>query len=127
MKRILALSLLVACNAAFAEKPTAEQEAAIKTAVVTIKGELKDPDSARFRNFRVYKISELGTPRVCGEVNAKNSYGGYNGFTPFVAFGDSAVVAGSIEGNATVAVLCDPAVGSTVPRDLPVLEYALAE
>ena len=38
--------------------------------------QLKDPDSAKFRNIYVIDKS-----LVCGEVNAKNSYGGYNGFT----------------------------------------------
>lgn len=51
-----------------------------------IKAKLKDPDSAEFRNVHYYSGS--GGPVVCGEVNAKNSYGGYNGFEPFVASGD---------------------------------------
>lgn len=38
---------------------------------------LKDPESAQFRNVRtVHGI-------VCGELNAKNSFGGYVGFEPF--------------------------------------------
>src|SRR5690606_1839783 len=36
---------------------------------------LKDPDSAKFRNQK----------GVCGEVNAKNSFGGYAGFVRFIA------------------------------------------
>lgn len=43
---------------------------------------LKDPDSAKFRNERV-----VGEDRfVCGEVNAKNSAGGYVGFSSYAAF-----------------------------------------
>lgn len=44
---------------------------------------LKDPGSAQFRNVRVvmYGNSKI----VCGEINGKNSYGGYVGFVPFVA------------------------------------------
>lgn len=38
-----------------------------------VKGSLKDPDSAIFQN----------TKASCGEVNAKNSYGGYTGFKKF--------------------------------------------
>lgn len=38
---------------------------------------LKDPDSAQFRNLNGY----------CGEVNSKNSAGGYSGFERFVAIG----------------------------------------
>jgi len=38
----------------------------------------KDPESARFRNVFV---SQTDVPIVCGEVNGKNSYGAYTGFT----------------------------------------------
>lgn len=42
---------------------------------------LKDPESAHFRwTKRLGKDSTY-----CGWVNAKNSYGGYTGFMPFVA------------------------------------------
>lgn len=47
--------------------------------------DLKDPGSAVFRNERIFR-SEIGI-YVCGEVNAKNSYGGYIGFMPY--FSDS--------------------------------------
>jgi len=40
---------------------------------------LNDPDSAKFRNIRV-----LHGGTVCGEVNGKNGYGAYAGFTKFV-------------------------------------------
>lgn len=44
--------------------------------------ELRDPESARFRN--VYGVSHgPGLPGICGEMNAKNAYGGYIGFAPF--------------------------------------------
>ena len=46
------------------------------------KARLKDPDSAQFRNQFVGK---KGVP--CGEVNSKNSFGGYTGFQRFVASG----------------------------------------
>lgn len=45
--------------------------------------EMKDPDSAKFRNLRFVKYNEKTV--VCGEVNAKNSYGGYVGFENFIA------------------------------------------
>jgi len=46
---------------------------------------LKDPDSARFgRIFQGRGI--VGMITVCGEVNAKNGYGGYTGMTPVVYF-----------------------------------------
>lgn len=49
----------------------------------SVRGKLKDPDSAK---FSMPQVNENGAPNVyCGLVNAKNSYGGYTGFTPFMA------------------------------------------
>lgn len=45
--------------------------------------QLKDPESVRFRNLRFIKHKERIV--ICGEVNAKNSFGGYVGFQVFVA------------------------------------------
>ncbi len=41
--------------------------------------ELKDPDSAKFRD------EKLSRDALCGEVNAKNSMGGYTGYKRFIA------------------------------------------
>lgn len=55
-------------------------------------GMLKDPDSAKFRKVEV-KDHHWKSPdgkyfveikAVCGEVNSKNGFGGYAGFSPFV-------------------------------------------
>ncbi|WP_347473844.1 hypothetical protein [Acinetobacter thermotolerans] len=54
-------------------------------AEIALKKFLKDPDSAQIRNQHGY----------CGEVNSKNSFGGYTGFKRFIA--SSAIVA--IEGD----------------------------
>jgi len=74
--RILVLCLAglsaAACNKDSTQIKAAEAAKAAVTAV------LKDPDSAQFRNI---VILESGT--VCGEVNAKNSFGGYTGFDKF--------------------------------------------
>src|SRR4051794_20206182 len=48
-----------------------------------------DPLSAQFRNIRVGKKEMRGLPTFCGEVNAKNRFGGYVGFMPFAAWGVS--------------------------------------
>ncbi|MEM9995153.1 MAG: hypothetical protein AAGE79_13615 [Acinetobacter pittii] len=48
-----------------------------------IKNNLKDPDSAVFRNVEAY-FTRDGNTVACGEVNAKNSYGGYTGFKWFI-------------------------------------------
>lgn len=45
---------------------------------------LKDAESARFKSI-VYKPSgPEGMWEMCGEVNAKNAFGGYVGFTKFI-------------------------------------------
>ena len=55
----------------------------IEASVDAIRNRMKDPASAQFRNVR---LRPYGSGQVvCGEVNAKNSYGGYVGFVPFVA------------------------------------------
>lgn len=46
---------------------------------------LKDPYSAEFRNVFVSRSS--GSPVVCGQVNAKNSFGGYAGYKRFISAG----------------------------------------
>lgn len=59
----------------------------IEHAQNVIKEKLKDPESARFR--RVYGAQgEVEKIAICGEVNAKNSYGGYTGYKPFMVFED---------------------------------------
>lgn len=47
---------------------------------------LKDPDSAEFRNVRFHQGKD-GVPMTCGEVNSKNSFGGYGGFQRFISAG----------------------------------------
>ncbi|QFU23158.1 hypothetical protein FM038_014055 [Shewanella eurypsychrophilus] len=55
---------------------------------------LKDPESVQFRNFKIKRggdYSGASLPDavriVCGERNAKNSYGGYTGFKTFYVDG----------------------------------------
>jgi len=48
---------------------------------------LRDPSSAQFRGVQTHHNS--GLPIVCGEVNAKNGFGGYAGYERFIAAGDS--------------------------------------
>ena len=49
---------------------------------------MKDPDSATFRTLHVGKHE--GARYVCGEINAKNSMGGYVGFMKFLSDGAAA-------------------------------------
>ncbi len=52
-------------------------------AVEAIKFRLKDPDSATFDKVKVV-TSEDGKKHVCGRYNAKNSMGGYSGYSRFI-------------------------------------------
>lgn len=55
---------------------------------------MKDPDSTTFRNLRGITNAQ-GAKYVCGEVNAKNSYGGYVGYKPFAFKDGRAAIDGS--------------------------------
>lgn len=47
---------------------------------------LKDPDSAEFRNVH-FSRGQDDIPMTCGEVNARNSFGGYAGYQHFISGG----------------------------------------
>ncbi len=66
----------------FRGDPSAKEFAYIDNETAVLKRRLKDPDSALFRNL--YVSRKLGAPIVCGEVNAKTSFGGYLGFQRFL-------------------------------------------
>ena len=58
-----------------------------------IANKMKDPESARFADFQCYRGWQGNVPMAgvqatygyvfTGNVNAKNSFGGYTGYTPF--------------------------------------------
>jgi len=64
---VVALSL-TACRG---EKPA-------DPALEVVAYDLKDPESAKYREL--YSTEE----RLCGQINSKNSYGGYVGFRRFI-------------------------------------------
>jgi len=68
----------VLCSAATGKQFSSQQKASIEQ---VIRDQLSDPDSAKFK-FPAF----LGGQVYCGEVNAKNKMGGYNGFAPFQVF-----------------------------------------
>ncbi|MHA6827401.1 hypothetical protein ACQUJV_14410 [Ralstonia pseudosolanacearum] len=55
-----------------------------------VKQRLRDPDSAEFRNTK-YGPDILNRKALCGEVNAKNGFGGYAGFKRFISLPDGSV------------------------------------
>jgi hypothetical protein len=73
------------------EYPAAKQYLWIDASKEAIKAQLKDGASAEFKDVAFY--SGGGVPVTCGEVNAKNGFGGYRGFERFIAAGaDMAVL-----------------------------------
>jgi len=65
-------------------KPSAEK--AIELAQKEVSADMKDPESAKFRYMRFIQQGEkdgVVGGFVCGNVNAKNSYGAYAGYSPF--------------------------------------------
>ena len=54
--------------------------------------QLKDPDSAKFKNERIEFGWTLKDSILCGEVNSKNGVGGYVGYKEFSASGDTMIV-----------------------------------
>lgn len=57
-----------------------------------VKQILRDPSSAQFRSVREY------AGPVCGEVNAKNGFGGFTGYTRFIVVGSTKSPDAYIEG-----------------------------
>lgn len=80
MKWIAALALLlVACGQSDAER--AQEAAANMT---------RDPAAAQFRNVR---SCDGDGELIYGEMNAKNAFGAYVGFTPFFSDGGTVTIA----------------------------------
>jgi len=78
---LLGLAILVALAAAVFFWKYGEW-VAIPKARAPMVALLKDPASAQTRNERITKAGVL-----CGEVNAKNSMGGYVGFKKYISYG----------------------------------------
>jgi len=59
----------------------------------SVKSELKDPESARFKSLPIpdgakgeFKTENISAITYCGLVNSKNSFGGYSGDVPYSVF-----------------------------------------
>ncbi|MBB5863772.1 hypothetical protein [Xanthomonas sp. 3058] len=81
-----------------AEEKKAQQEKwfgaeTIVAAERAVRRQLKDSDSAQFKDVRVNYTEEFGVV-ACGQVNAKNDFGGYTGFRRFLSSGKSVILEG---------------------------------
>lgn len=86
-----------AARKAAAEKEKAQAEEAqayadAKGALESVRNTLADPESALFKDAWAVRGQIADAPPTtfaCGTVNAKNGFGGYVGYTPFVAVGST--------------------------------------
>ena len=95
--RFVPCALLVACVSATgqpAKKSTADV-ATTKRLHALVAESLRDAQSARFRGEYLSLAEDGQDPSVrslCGEVNAKNAYGGYVGFMRFIVNTEGMIV-----------------------------------
>lgn len=78
---LVATTSAASAHATEAARPATKAEVAAMTQ--QLKERLKDPGSVQLRNVKAIKTPDAGT-QICGEVNAKNSFGGYVGFAAFI-------------------------------------------
>jgi hypothetical protein len=62
---------------------TAEAEKLVESTKKVISDRFKDPEATQYRNIVVFGKDALLPTVVCGELNAKNSFGAYTGFIRF--------------------------------------------
>jgi hypothetical protein len=82
-------------------KVSAAKLTAFKTAAAA---QMKDPGSVQFRNLKAV-INGGNEEGLCGEMNGKNSYGGYVGFTQFYAAEMFYGAKGSLHPETAIAVV----------------------
>lgn len=62
-------------------RPLTDQEMAFAKSAVS--RTMRDPASVQFRDLNTYVLSVTGDRILCGELNARNGFGGYSGYAPF--------------------------------------------
>ena len=76
-----------------------------------VKDKLRDPESARFKDLKLIRLDNA--IYACGEVNAKNAFGGYTGFKMFFASPISQFKSETDDfGPSIIAHFCLPYLGS---------------
>ncbi|WP_150102622.1 hypothetical protein [Gallionella capsiferriformans] len=88
MNIILRHAIFSVCFALAACSGGVDESKAIAGAKATFEADLKDPSSVQYRNveffhekYAEYSDGKFDTDTICFEVNAKNSYGAYVGFS----------------------------------------------
>lgn len=65
-----------------------KQQQWIRIGKDAVRAKLKDSGSAKFKDVYFFRGRDR-VPVTCGQVNAKNSFGGYSGFQHFVSAGSA--------------------------------------
>ena len=73
-KKLIALAIAAVFTVLPTYSATLEERAQLEVAT-----KMKDPSSVQFKDLK-----EFDNTAICGQVNGKNSYGGYVGFKPFI-------------------------------------------
>lgn len=118
-----AVFLLAGCEVTEVQvQPVTPSGAMIAKLKSTIDSGLRDPSSAQYRGFVAYAIGE-GDTLLCGELNAKNGFGGYVGFNAISAIFDASGTLESYRVDASgqwpaAATECNTAAGGVLHRVL---------
>jgi hypothetical protein len=107
MSALLASAPALSQAEAFSPADRSEGEAKIQFGARRLATTVRDPSSASFRNVFIQKrVNKYGIHiTVCGEMNARNGYGGLAGFQPFIITGDKVYV-GTALGSIGVGEMC---------------------
>lgn len=81
LTKVILLALMTATILGCGASPAGKKEAELKKEVAS---RLKDPDTVKFQNTKLVNVTSTEVA-LCGELNAKNSYGGYVGYVRFIA------------------------------------------
>lgn len=115
-KIVLALSVLGAvagCVKVTSEAMQSADPKRVEIAKSAVRNIMKDPESTRFGDgYQAYRLGN-GDDVICGSVNAKNSYGGYVGYSPFyVRFRDAKVMV--VETSDRGQLACETAMSGSI-------------
>lgn len=124
---LLSVAVLSGCESTntkpVATKPVPANSEDQRIAIAAIASDLKDPGSMQTRNLKAYQTQD-GERLICGEYNARNSFGGYTGFSPFyIRTRGGAIVTYSAYNsndtflNATVTASCNEAASGVIKVD----------
>jgi hypothetical protein len=83
MSAVMLLAVMLgACSTPMTLAPMPISMADQDAVKITVKEQLRDPESAQFTKIAAGR-DDKGRMIVCGAVNSKNGFGGYNGPAPF--------------------------------------------